>query len=632
MTGAVDGADIRRLIISPHPDDAVLSATAAILTARTSVLTVFCGVPSRDTPMSEWDRICGASDADSHARKRIDEDIAALAVLGADYIHLDLLDEQYRTAPVPQLLLRDQLERICDDFNEVWFPAGVGSHTDHRIVAEIAAGLRGDFRRFCYADMPYAMTAWGGRLTENDLDIGAIVRSTTVGVTSLPVPRLLTDSERELKRAAVSAYKTQIVALESEFTDPRFTFDSITSPVEYSWELDRTTRSPGPAVVSRDSVQATAEAVFTVIVRTRATAEPGPVLEALAEQTFSNFEVVVLVEIVNNAPSVDMTRHIPPTLRSRTRVVSHAGANWCAAVNSAMSEARSAYLNLLDDRDWVSADWLAEFSRMTEHHPGRVLRAASAQAFGDAAPYKYPIEFDFVAHLTANRTPMNSVAIPIGAVHKFGLLFREDLDGSETWEFLVRSVEACGLAGSDRMTAERWQSGDQRSSPDNNQTLAGVVAARKFHSACDARSLTLPVGSSKQLRDEREELEALRARVAQLADHNAKLANNCSSMEVLCESLEKQHVDAAPGRAGGETELESLAGRLREFENRIAELTPAYDAYQTLEPYTRDLQDQLRLIERSSSWRMTSPLRRSMRVARRLRQILDSARRKGMAR
>ena len=87
----------RVLVFSPHFDDAAMGA-GHLLLARpgSTVCTVFAGPPDRypDEP-SEWDALGGFRSGDDVVAIRREEDLAALAVLGADHHWLEFVDHQY---------------------------------------------------------------------------------------------------------------------------------------------------------------------------------------------------------------------------------------------------------------------------------------------------------------------------------------------------------------------------------------------------------------------------------------------------------------------------------------------------------------------------------------------------------
>ena len=150
------------LVVSPNLDDAVLSCAGAILAHtragnRAIVATVF-------------------SEGRGGQRRR-DEDRAALQVLGAEALHIGLLDaperlgaarshralvEEAQLAANDVSVARLALERVIEHVQStrILAPLGVGGHVDHRVVH---AALR---ERSCvelYEERPYAFLAGATR-------------------------------------------------------------------------------------------------------------------------------------------------------------------------------------------------------------------------------------------------------------------------------------------------------------------------------------------------------------------------------------------------------------------------------------------------------------------------------------
>jgi LmbE family N-acetylglucosaminyl deacetylase len=151
------GASVtRRVVVSPHLDDAVFSCFAAVARAD-AVVTVFAGVPP-DGLLGDWDAETGATSSAERVNARRAEDRAALALADAEAVHLDLLDRQHvlalggAAASVDEVVeaLRPQLEHATT----VHAPTGV-EHPDHRTVREAVLRLRPDAT--LYADIPYVL-------------------------------------------------------------------------------------------------------------------------------------------------------------------------------------------------------------------------------------------------------------------------------------------------------------------------------------------------------------------------------------------------------------------------------------------------------------------------------------------
>jgi LmbE family N-acetylglucosaminyl deacetylase len=153
---------VKRIVVSPHLDDAVLSCGGQ-LGPETTAVTVFAGTPPPGTSLPRWDRLTGASDPLGQVLLRRSEDAEALDLLGATYRHLDFLDGQYRDGGVDARELAAALrDEVTSDVDEVWIPAAIGDHPDHVIAREagLIVGWQLQISVTMYADLPYAM-AWG---------------------------------------------------------------------------------------------------------------------------------------------------------------------------------------------------------------------------------------------------------------------------------------------------------------------------------------------------------------------------------------------------------------------------------------------------------------------------------------
>lgn len=164
--------------ISPHLDDVVFSCGGRILRRVANrqsclVITVFTGEPDDVTKIP----------AEVHARIgdmtiRRDEDRRAMKHIGADFLWLDYEEAIYRH-PVYYTVVgtfsryrasdRRLAQRLADQVAEIarqvrarclYFPLGVGSHVDHRVICDAGVHLSHQAERpwdiFFYEDAPYA--------------------------------------------------------------------------------------------------------------------------------------------------------------------------------------------------------------------------------------------------------------------------------------------------------------------------------------------------------------------------------------------------------------------------------------------------------------------------------------------
>jgi LmbE family N-acetylglucosaminyl deacetylase len=189
-----------RLILSPHPDDAVLALGPCILAWIRSgdtvqVMTIFDGPPVGPlTPAAVEDRIRYSVDP---VELRQEEDRRAVQLLGASLISVGLEELVYRLRAdgTPRLQGLDDLYGALDEDDEpviaavshllherasahavVYVPMGTGGHSDHRVVRVAAERVLDDF--VLYDDMPYALREgqaapllqWPS-ITEADIDL-----------------------------------------------------------------------------------------------------------------------------------------------------------------------------------------------------------------------------------------------------------------------------------------------------------------------------------------------------------------------------------------------------------------------------------------------------------------------------
>ena len=172
---------MRWIYISPHLDDAVLSAGGFIYEQThagnpVEIWTIVCGFPPLGelTPFAQWlHQQWGTGTAEETVRLRREEDVKAASILGAKTVHFDVPDCIYRRGSDNEPLyldifvsphdaeahLPDQIaQTIAPDLqpdDRVICQLGVGSHVDHVLVRRAVERLS---RPLWYiADIPYLL-------------------------------------------------------------------------------------------------------------------------------------------------------------------------------------------------------------------------------------------------------------------------------------------------------------------------------------------------------------------------------------------------------------------------------------------------------------------------------------------
>jgi LmbE family N-acetylglucosaminyl deacetylase len=205
-------------LLSPHPDDAVLSAWS-LLGSGTTVVTVFTGDPADPTP-GHWDAVCGLTSSHEAMRRRRLEDRQALEALDVQVEQLDLVESQYADRASPAAVSAEIAVSLPSRCELLVAPAGIGGHPDHLKVraaaTEMACALGIPLE--LYAEMPYAVQYGWPRAVDGHGPGGAA--DPMAGWTAfLPAEATamraiaLSPDEQRAKRRSAEVYETQWAAL-----------------------------------------------------------------------------------------------------------------------------------------------------------------------------------------------------------------------------------------------------------------------------------------------------------------------------------------------------------------------------------------------------------------------------------
>jgi LmbE family N-acetylglucosaminyl deacetylase len=213
------------LVVSPHLDDAVLSAGEFIAGRPGAVVvTMLAGAP--DPPVTRWwDAQCGFETSHDAMKSRRAEDENALAELNATPVHLDFLDEQYGPASVQDLTaaLIEQVEYHRPEF--VVGPLGV-QNPDHERVRQAVLDAKLSVPVWLYEDLPYSV---------KEPRIAAAAVESIRGWGHSPQLELLGDGPPASKRAALRCYRSQMLHLDF---DEIYADTGIESPIpERFWRV-----------------------------------------------------------------------------------------------------------------------------------------------------------------------------------------------------------------------------------------------------------------------------------------------------------------------------------------------------------------------------------------------------------
>jgi LmbE family N-acetylglucosaminyl deacetylase len=195
------------LIVSPHLDDAILSA-GQVMASRSemTVTTVFSGVPQDCTMLTTYDANCGFASAVEAIAARRAEDRAALQILDADPVWLDFADHQYGE-PADDADIADQLAAVAAFASPTLLIGPLGlAHPDHHTTRRAYQALVATtgIEAWIYEDLP-SRVLWPEEVPvalDWWREMGHKPELGFVGSGSL-----------ERKEAALSCYRSQLWAL-----------------------------------------------------------------------------------------------------------------------------------------------------------------------------------------------------------------------------------------------------------------------------------------------------------------------------------------------------------------------------------------------------------------------------------
>lgn len=198
---------MRAVVLSPHPDDAVLSLGASMHRAARSgwdvtVLTVLAGDPTADGPARSWDARAGFGTAAEAATVRQAEDRRACATLGVHPAWLPFGDDSYGR-PTADEQAWAAVAGHLSGAERVLMPGFPLEHPDHVWLARLVlANLPPGPLVGLYAEEPYVLRRLGRP------QIGDAVRDLVTGAAPWAVARS-SASDRWAKLRACRAYRSQ---------------------------------------------------------------------------------------------------------------------------------------------------------------------------------------------------------------------------------------------------------------------------------------------------------------------------------------------------------------------------------------------------------------------------------------
>lgn len=207
-----------KIILSPHFDDAILSAWTAISPEDTCIITICGGVPDKNIKVSSSDKKCGFKTAYEAAIERKNEDREVCSILNISYHHMDEFDYPYNNKKDEERI-EEGLRGYINNGDEVYAPIGIGNHPDHIMTRNVIISLyqKIQFNLYLYADYPYAAEE---KALSDDYDWNkAILSAAAQGIKMYEVKtRFIAQDDLLEKIEVLKQYKSQIDILRGHYS------------------------------------------------------------------------------------------------------------------------------------------------------------------------------------------------------------------------------------------------------------------------------------------------------------------------------------------------------------------------------------------------------------------------------
>jgi len=201
---------VKKVILSPHLDDAVFSCWQQIKYSKPLIINVFAGLPPTNT-RKIWDIIGGEINSTNMMTKRRVENDQALANLHVDSIYLDFLDRQYRKQDISTDLILNQLKKQLPKNPIIIVPlagSNLVRHQDHVLLRQIGILLANEgYDVQFFLDIPYMTTP--RKLTNQYLERLSRDSSKLVGYKLIAQANKLTKEDIIDKKQAAKTYSSQ---------------------------------------------------------------------------------------------------------------------------------------------------------------------------------------------------------------------------------------------------------------------------------------------------------------------------------------------------------------------------------------------------------------------------------------
>lgn len=276
------------------------------------------------------------------------------------------------------------------------------------------------------------------------------------------------------------------------------------------------------AIVQRTKERMRNNPFLSVILRSQGNRPEGlrEALLCLRAQTNQDFEVILIGHKATDSGKKcikEIIQEQPENFRNRINYIELDEGTRTTPINLGFANANGQYVSIFDDDDLLFDNWVEKFYDAAKEHNGNILHAfALAQkwkAFSidnsqdeekgyvsiEAPTSQFCVKFDFLTQLVLNRCPLMSLAFPVYLFQDMGIIFNEELNVTEDWEYFMRVAPIAGISDIEEATSiyRLWINTETSATLHSQDTWQNTYS--RIQSYMNSRQLLVPRGYTQHI-------------------------------------------------------------------------------------------------------------------------------------
>ena len=257
------------------------------------------------------------------------------------------------------------------------------------------------------------------------------------------------------------------------------------------------------------------EPFLSVIIRTQGKRPDGlrEALLCLNVQSNQNFEILLIAHKASVAQKKSIAEILDDqeeNIKSKLRYFELDEGTRTTPINFGFAHAWGMYAAIFDDDDILFDNWVESFWKIHTGNEGRILHSyafaqnwANIKKIGyraESAPIaSYCVPYDFLSQFTVNRCPLMTLAFPVRIFQKWGVIFNEELNVMEDWEYFTRTASICGVSDCCEPTAiyRFWQNIETSATLHDEDAWSNSY--KEIQNSFDRKNIIFPVGSEGKI-------------------------------------------------------------------------------------------------------------------------------------